>query len=407
MTDLNALIIAASAEVEQSSGVSGVWLAAQYGPQLRTASDPAPSGLPAPRWTRQEDDFLRQHLGWLPIEAIAARLGRTPVAVTLRWKRDLALPAPSKHPDVLTVQQVAHALGVDGHAIIKLIDRGLLPGRTLPGQRNIRVVRRVVLARWAVNPDHWPYFLGSVRDTNRIREARLRRLIERQKMRWPDEWWTPGQVARYHGLANSNPVNRYIHTGRLTGLKWGNWFIKRSAATAPDLRFFSGKGGAAAADYEQRWSDDLDAFLLLATAVGCRPGAVAKMTDCFSGQQIHHRLHVLRHRERLPLLLARPELAGVQYKSTTDLLLADWRQRQVRFPALTRAITRFRQGDDRPADIPPVIGVLRTWADWYADPDQQQLVKNLTHAANATRAYAHVAYRELRQWGVDPLGIDD
>jgi hypothetical protein len=404
---LDALIVAAGAEAEQSSGVSRVWLAAQYGPQLRAAAGPA---SPAPRWTRQEDDFLRQHLGRLPIEAIAARLGRTPVAVTLRWKRDLALPAPSKHPDILTAHLVAYALGVDGHALIKLIDRGLLPGRILPGQRNIRVVRRVALARWAVNPDHWPYFLGSVRDTNRIRDGHLRRLIERQKGRWPDEWWTAGQVARYHGLANSNPVNRYIHTGRLVGLKWGNWFIKRSAATAPDLRFFSGKGSAAAAGYEQRWSDDLDAFLLLAAAMGCRPGATTKMTGRFSGQQIHHRLHVLRHSDRLPLLLARPELAGVQYNSTAGLLLADWRQHQARFPALTRSITRFTRGDDRPADIPQVIGVLRVWADWYADPadpDQQQLVKNLTHAANATPAYARAAYRELRQWDIDPLETDN
>ena len=38
----------------------------------------------SPAWTPDEDNFLRQHLGVLSEEEIAARLGRTPAAVQLR-----------------------------------------------------------------------------------------------------------------------------------------------------------------------------------------------------------------------------------------------------------------------------------------------------------------------------------
>jgi len=211
-----------------------------------------------PRWTAEEDAFLEANLGWLSEAEIAERLGRSVNAVHLRWFRDLKLPAPSRHPDIVTANQVAAMLGVDGHSIIKLINRGLLPARTLPGDRNIRVIRRITLHRWVINPDHWPYFRPWQKT---IPDPHLRRLVTLKMARWDDEWWTPGQVAEYHGLTSSNVINRRILNGDLPAIRWGNWWIKRSDALGQI--FFVGKGSAGYV-----WSPRADAYLLAARAAG-------------------------------------------------------------------------------------------------------------------------------------------
>jgi hypothetical protein len=46
-------------------------------------------------------------------------------------------------------------------------------------------------------------------------------------------------------------INRYLHAGKLNGVKWGNWWYLRSAATRPGLVFYKGKGAAQAANHFQ------------------------------------------------------------------------------------------------------------------------------------------------------------
>ncbi len=91
-------------------------------------------------------------------EEIARELGRTPIAIRLRGKRDLRLPAPSKNPSLLTGEQIAQGLAIDTHSSMRLIDRGILPGYRLPSQRAIRVVKRIDLLMFATNPMNWIYF---------------------------------------------------------------------------------------------------------------------------------------------------------------------------------------------------------------------------------------------------------
>jgi hypothetical protein len=224
--DIGNLIELSVAEAERQNGLPMQWIASNHNVGglmiARNSQSPGTCYSCAPRWTEAEDEFLRERLGWLSLEEIAAHLGRSPNAIKLRYQRGLHLPAPSKHPDWLTGHAVAQALGVDGHNAVKLIDRGHLPGRLLPGERMMRVVHRVTLYRWAVNPMNWIFFKPSVDDLGRIRDPHLRRLIERQKERWHDEWWRPGEVAAYHGVDHTD-VNRYIHAGKLCGVKWGNW----------------------------------------------------------------------------------------------------------------------------------------------------------------------------------------
>jgi len=71
------------------------------------------------------------------------------------------------------------------------------------------------------------YRLARMSDTKLDR--RLACLVALAVERWGDEWLTPGQVAETHGVGHQD-VNRYIHAGKLPGVKWGNWRIRRSDA---------------------------------------------------------------------------------------------------------------------------------------------------------------------------------
>jgi hypothetical protein len=192
-------------------------------------------------WSKVDDEFLRDNLGFMEESEIAKTLGRTVVAVHLRWKRDLRLPAPSKDPRYITGNQLAEVLGVDGHTAVWWIDSGLLPGERLPGKRLIRRVSKVDLLEWVLYPDNWVYF-----HPDRVRDPNLYRLIERARQGWNDEWWTTRQAADYLGV-DPPCILRNIEFGRIRGRRvpgrsgrhpspyWANWFVLRSEIIRPDL----------------------------------------------------------------------------------------------------------------------------------------------------------------------------
>jgi hypothetical protein len=116
----------------------------------------------------------------------------------------------------------------------------------MAGGRKIRLIERVVLRRWAANPQHWLYFNPAA-----VRDAGLRRLLALRQARWGDAWWTARRVADYHGV-HVKDVLRYIKSGRLRAVqaqvslsgrhpqrRWANWFVLRSDATRPDLVFWT------------------------------------------------------------------------------------------------------------------------------------------------------------------------
>jgi hypothetical protein len=199
------------------------------------------------KWTEEEDNFLRENLGWLTEDEIAAHLGRTVVAVHLRWKRDLLLPAPSRHPDVITAEQAANVLRVESHAFIWWCDNGLIQFRIMPGGRKIRIIQREAFKRWIVNPANWIYF-----DWKNIQDEKIKRLCELRAQRWGDERWTTRQVADHHGV-DVKDVTRFIKLGRVKGVqcqvskggrhaerRWTYWFVLRSDALK--LEFVRGQG---------------------------------------------------------------------------------------------------------------------------------------------------------------------
>lgn len=198
-------------------------------------------------WSAEEDQFVRDNLGWLSEEEIAEHLGRTVIAVHMRWKRDLMLSAPSKNPEIFTANQAAEMIGLDSHKITYWCDMGFIPARILPGGRKIRAIKRVTFKRWVVNPENWIYF-----DWKKINDPHLRRLCELKAKRWGDEWWSTARVAKLHGV-DTKDVQRLIYRGELPAKQielskggrhdnpsWKLWFVKRSDAVK--AKFVRGKG---------------------------------------------------------------------------------------------------------------------------------------------------------------------
>lgn len=268
---LDSLVDAVVTEAEIGAGVNATIAASRSshgarGALLATRSvvRPARPAANAGRWTEAELAFARKNLGRLSLEDIGQLLGRTAIAIKIQMK-NRGWPAPSKQWHELTAHQISVVMRKCGKTISLWIDLGILPGRVLPGGRNIHVVEARVLERWLVSPANWIYF-----DHRRIRDDRLRRLVELAKSRWPDRWLTTGQAARIMGCRHQN-VNDWIHRGKIPARRWTNWHVLESVARA--IRIPQGKGQG----HELKWSTAGDAFLVRARAEGIPWAGIAKM----------------------------------------------------------------------------------------------------------------------------------
>lgn len=188
-------------------------------------------------WTHEEDEFLRNNLGFMSESEMARKLGRTVTGVHLRWFRDLLLTSPSKHPDWISAETASEMLGVDCHKVAHWCDQGLIPYRLLPSRRKIRLIHRTAFDRWVISTPNWIYF-----DHTKIADPRLRRLCELRAKRWGDEWWTTKQAAEYHGVS-SKDVLRLILRREIPGVQlqaskggrhpdagWLYWYVRKSDA---------------------------------------------------------------------------------------------------------------------------------------------------------------------------------
>lgn len=399
-------------EAAELAGLAGtvptVWLVAQN-PRMAAvvgAGDGSrPRGPKALPWSQAEDEFVKANLGYLSDAEMGRALGRSAVAVHLRWKRDLRLPTPSKTPGWITPNRVARALRIDAKCVLRLVRDGVLPAEPLPW-RNHGVylayrLRIVTFYRWAINPRHWVYFRPA-----RVRDLHLRRLLELKAARWGDAWLTPSQVAAMHGVDHTD-VNRYIRAGKLPAVRWNNWRILRSDAER--VRFAKGRGTG----HENTWSPAADAFMLLARAIGLSTNAIGGLVH-LSSQMVSYRLRELCADPAEALRLAQAH--GIDLRITSaGQLFADWRLYRRRFPAVARALDRFAFATAGAASTDPaaemagqdllyVRGVLWAWAMWHATTDEQRrFAENLTYASHATYRRLVAALSELRTWGLEPI----
>ncbi len=322
MIDLDSIIAASDLE----SGVNPALVVArspeaEISPVIRTKS----GGNSA--WTEFEDTFLKENTGFLNEEEIAAVLGRSTNAVKLRRYRGLGIPgATAKNSKFMSVNQVGHKLGVDAHSVIRWVERGIFPAWVY-SRREIRLCLRSTFLRWAVKPMNWVYFIRSVRDTNRIRDDHLRRLVEHQKMRWDDEWWSIGEVAKYHGVDHTD-VNRAVRAGKVTGVQYGNWWFLKSEALKPGLIFFKGKGAAQG----KNWSEEADCFILIGTALGIKKLTLAGLMG-WTSKRVASRFVALRKQDLIPDLIDKYGLS-LHYDQTTGQVDGSWADYGYRFPRL-------------------------------------------------------------------------
>jgi hypothetical protein len=351
------------------------------------------------RWAPEELAFVRANLGRLPVEEIGAHVGRSPNAIKIVRLRH-GWPAPSKMPDECSANAVGRILRKDVKTALVWIRAGILPGRQLPGSRMIMVVRRQVLARWAVNPANWIYF-----DWRRVTDPHLRRLCALKADRWGDEWLTIGQAARLAGC-DAQDLNRWIHAGKIVGArKWGpNWSLLRSMVAG--LHIPKGRGSGHALP----WSPDADAFMLLAWAVGLPATTIAGMARR-SAPCIPSHLANLRRRPALRARLrGHPFLAGVAFRG--DACFVDWRFHARRFPRLVLAVDRLRSAGPVGVGWPDYLvlrAVLWRWLSWHASTaSRREAIRPFRMARSclaAGRLQLAAGLALAHSWGLEPFGI--
>lgn len=373
LPDLDDLLDAAVLEGALAAGRDPVLAASQFG-AARVIAAGAAAGKRAgfgDVWSESEIEVITDQLSELGVEGIAERLGRSLSAVETR-RYLLGLPGVTRHPEYITGQGMADALGMDSHSLLKLIDRGVLPVERTPlaSDRLVWRMRRTAFYVWATRPENWVYFNRSIRQPDRIRDERLRRLIVRAAAEWGDEWWTIGEAANYHGVAHEL-LNKYIHQGRLPAVKWGNWWVRRSDAVA--LRVYSIEDG----QLPHRGTTGGDAFLVLAVAVGIPYPHIARMMRRRTDGGVTTRYRALRDRDRIPWLARLYDLP-VQYRASDRAAWCDWRDTAYRFPLLTRVWERLKAGDKLGRRERAVLaGVCRAFLNFHVPghPLAARLVK--------------------------------
>lgn len=346
------------------------------------------------RWTAAEDRFLEENLGFLTEAEIGLELGRTESAVRIRWKRELRLPPPSKHPDYFTARGVARMLGVDEHKASSWVDRGLLPGHEMAGERLIRRVRRLDLDLFAVNPRNWIWF-----DHRAVPDRRLRRLIDLAEQRWGDEWWNTNQAAEYCGLANNKSVVMAIRRGALPGVaaeniggrhadpSWTNWFVLRSEVQAWQHNRLHAE-------------DDRNRFILLAMAVGLLPARAARLTGLCRDYYVAQKARALIAEGPVAQLVG--DIPGLSWRESDLQIWIDWRRLPGRFPSLEGAIQRCTAGAGRRDDWFALRGLVRNWSAWFLGPDDP-LTRSLTGGGRGVPKLVRKVLRKLAARGINVL----
>lgn len=389
MTDLDALIEDAAFYGELSAGTDARWLATHGDSRLVTmlaastvAQNPTPK---APEWMPDEEAFLRANYLTMSDAELGQALGRSAVGVHLRRERKLRLTARTKQDNLLTARGVADLLGVGcAKSVTRWIERGLLRGRTLPLDATIYAVAYPDLLRFAVNPHHWIYF-----HPERVTDTTLRRMIAQRRARWQDAWWTPGEVAAYHGVHHTC-VNHHIRLGVLPAKRWGNWWILRSDATRIRLR--SGSG-----NWRTAWTPGADAFALYGRAVGLSWKALERL--CGIPNAAEHVAHLFR-KGLVAQRLAQARLP-VQQDAARRLLYVPYGAARGCFPFLDKAVDRFCAGRTLTApEAQTVMGVWASWLKWHAvTPEHADLARRLDVRTGTSARQMSATYAQLQAWG--------
>jgi len=189
-------------------------------------------------WTEEEDRFLQDNLGRMPLDELTKSLGRSANSLKLRSVRKGYTP-PTKVSGWISANKAGELLGLDSHTVPNWFRLGVIPGRyACTKNADIIMINLDDLKFWATRSRHWPYF-----KVDRMPPGHLRWLVEKAQARWGDEWLTTAQVAEMHGLKDAKAVLMDIKHGRLPAIQcrhidgrgkgtWAHWFVRKSDALA-------------------------------------------------------------------------------------------------------------------------------------------------------------------------------
>ena len=351
-------------------------------------------------WRPDELAFLEINLGKMSEYEISQQLpGRSKNAVHIMRERS-HLPAPTKAPGWRSANRWREPLGLpDQRTIIGWIERGLVAGRVTEvlGGRRICMINDASMRAFVLNPQNWVYF-----NTERVRDRELKRMIEKQRRRWGDEWLTNRQAAdllaaRWGRPVDSKDVLRYIKLGRLDGKHlvnkdgrqqvnetpgWSFWMVRRSQVEA---LMFHDYGTAVSG-----WTDAADAFLVLAKAVGLSSLRIGRLMKK-SHSLVEQRWKRLWELDKVDELARR---WGPDVRVVGGNVAVDWRKFRQHFPCIEKAARRYKAGSPQEDDLFLLSTILRAQA--YASGKDPGAKRN-----GSTKCVSRIA-QALRDQGLQP-----
>ncbi|MBE3038015.1 MAG: hypothetical protein IMZ62_04285 [Chloroflexi bacterium] len=264
MADIEDLIDTFVTEAQVANGMPVAWLETQGRHARGVTGRLVRERIRMPRWTTEEDAYVFENRGCLALAEIGARLGRSANAVKVRGYR-IQAATPRRTPGYVSGNQIAQILGVDSHIPPAWIERGILEGEVIPYNQS-RVWRRTTwpaFLRFLIRPSSWVYF-----KVEKIKNPRLRRLVELAQAKWGDRWLTTRQAADLRGCELDAIQTAILH-GRLHGYQagsidrlrvwaWAHWFVLRSEVERLTLPWGCDKGRTI------QWSPRADTFIIRA-----------------------------------------------------------------------------------------------------------------------------------------------
>jgi hypothetical protein len=182
-------------------------------------------------WTPDELEYLSETYGRQDKAVIARHLGRSENALKIVAYRKLN--GLNQRSNIYTARAVADALGVAcSKTIVRWMERGFIKGKRAPfsygGIRCWRFEYEDIIACLRERP--WLVNL------KRMERSYFRTVVREEYDK--DPWYSTREAAAVLGLADINPVHRYIYRGWLPALRrplvsrnghgsWG-WIIRKS-----------------------------------------------------------------------------------------------------------------------------------------------------------------------------------
>jgi len=179
-----------------------------------------------PPWASWELEFLADNYGRISVEEICRALKRSPNAQKIKAYRKFRM---NQKTNIYTARELARELGLScSKSIVAWYDRGYLKGKLAPFRNGPNHV-------WFFDYDdiveclqQRPYLCK----LKKMPQGYFRSVVQRE---WDkDPWYSKEEAGKFLGLADGNPVYRYIKAGWLPAVRApmgggkGRWILRHS-----------------------------------------------------------------------------------------------------------------------------------------------------------------------------------